>query len=86
MRPVAGVFDPEVLAIARELRLYRLAMNIPIKVVVQRSKEVDRFGCGFAEFAIRRWEGEDRVPDLGNLKVWAAALGYNIKVTLEVPQ
>lgn len=77
MRQVSGAFDPDILAIVRELKTYRMVMGITIREVARRTD------VGF--MTIHHWERENRMPDMINLRAWAEALGYRIKVTIEVP-
>lgn len=75
MRHLPGVFDPEVVAAVHELRTYARAMGITIDDLSRRS--------GISDFAIRRWFGDRRMPEVMNLRILANALGYNIKISLE---
>lgn len=77
MRQVSGAFDPDVLAVVRELKTYRMVMGISGKELARR------IGIGF--MTIHHWEHEHRMPDMINLRIWAEGLGYKIKVTIEVP-
>lgn len=75
MRQVSGVWDDEVLAIARELAMYRKTMNISTREFAKRAN--------ISTFPLARWENEERMPDILNLKNWAEHLGYKITVTME---
>jgi transcriptional regulator with XRE-family HTH domain len=73
----SGCFDPDILAAVRELRTYRMVMGISMKELARRMKVWDT--------ALGAWEREARMPDMIDLRLWAEALGYTIKVTLELP-
>jgi transcriptional regulator with XRE-family HTH domain len=75
MKQKSGAFDPDILAVVRELRTYRKAMGISIREMGRRAD--------IGTFALTRWEYEDRMPDMINLRIWATALGYTIKVSIE---
>lgn len=77
MRQVSGAFDPDILAVVRELKTYRMVMGISQRELARR------MNVGF--MSISHWEAGDRMPDMINLRIWAEALGYKIKVTIEVP-
>jgi transcriptional regulator with XRE-family HTH domain len=74
MKQRSGAFDPDILAIVRELRMYRKAMGISVREMARRAN--------IGTFALQRWEHEDRMPDMINLRIWAETLGYTIKVTI----
>lgn len=78
MKRVSGFFDPDILAIVKELDSYRMVMGVPIKALARRS--------GISDYAIRRWFGLQRQPDMIDLKILAESMGYKIKVILEVPE
>jgi transcriptional regulator with XRE-family HTH domain len=71
----SGAFHPDVLAIIRELKAYRIAMGISIRELSKRAN--------VGTFALMRWEGEHRQPDTLNLDIWAASLGYKLRITIE---
>lgn len=78
MKQVSGAFDPDFRAVIKELRMYTQVMGIEIGDLSRRS--------GLSDYALRRWLGEVRQPDMINLRILAESLGYTIKVTLEPPQ
>lgn len=78
MRQTSGAFDPDILAVVRELKMYMRMMNLEIADVSRRA--------GLSDFGVRRWLKEARQPDMINLRILAEALGYTIKVTLEPPE
>lgn len=75
MRQKRGAFDPEVLAVVKEFKAYRLVMGLTQKEVAAR------MGVGF--MSISHWEALDRMPDMIHLRLWATALGYTLKVSIE---
>jgi len=78
VKQISGAFDPDIRSAVRELRAYRRMTGMSIRELGKLS--------GIGQFALLRWEAERRMPDMINLRIWAEALGYTIKVTLEVPE
>lgn len=80
MRQVSGLFDPDILAVIKELKTYRMIMGISIREVAKR--------MNIDNSVLRRWERMEqggRMPDMINLRLWAESLGCKIKVTIELP-
>lgn len=75
MKQVSGAFHPQVLVIVRELRAYRLSMDISTREMARRAN--------ISTFPLARWEKEERMPDVLNLDNWASSLGYKLNITIE---
>lgn len=76
MKRQEGVFDPDVLAVVKELVTYRKMMGISVNELSKRMK--------VGNMVLARWEKEIRMPEMVNLRLWAETLGYKIKLTIEL--
>jgi transcriptional regulator with XRE-family HTH domain len=76
MKRQEGVFDPDILAIVKELVTYRQVMGISVNELSKR--------MNVGNMVLARWEKEIRVPEMVNLRLWAETLGYKIKLTIEL--
>lgn len=76
MKRQEGVFDPDVLAVVKELVTYRKMMGISANELSKRMK--------VGNMVLARWEKEIRIPEMVNLRLWAETLGYKIKLTIEL--
>lgn len=76
MKRQEGVFDPDVLAVVKELVTYRKMMGISVNELSKRMK--------VGNMVLARWEKEIRIPEMVNLRLWAETLGYKIKLTIEL--
>lgn len=76
MKRQEGVFDPDVLAVVKELVTYRKMMGISANELSKRMK--------VGNMVLARWEKEIRMPEMVNLRLWAETLGYKIKLTIEL--
>ncbi len=76
MKRQEGVFDPDVLAVVKELVTYRKMMGISVNELSKRMK--------VGNMVLARWEKGIRMPEMVNLRLWAETLGYKIKLTIEL--